>query len=145
MNLTAFKADFSDPVPDDGAGPFPIVYPAQNSDGCANSTSFDTSLTGKIVLIDRGSCKFLDKAIHAAEAGAEAIIIENNDKQHPDALVRMVIEVERLSEAPDIPAYFVSYNEGQIIRAFLTNSSSVSGVLDESDAVERPLYQDSNL
>ena len=48
---------------------------APNSDGCGAAV---ISLTGKIVLIDRGSCTFVSKVQAAQAAGAVGVIIANN-------------------------------------------------------------------
>ncbi len=45
------------------------------NDGCQ---PFVTNVTGKIALVDRGSCVFTDKAANAQAAGAIAVIIANN-------------------------------------------------------------------
>ena len=53
---------------DDGVAP--------GGDGCTASTA--GSLTGKIAVIDRGSCEFSLKALRAQEAGAIGVIVVNN-------------------------------------------------------------------
>lgn len=46
------------------------------SDGCETST---VSLTGKIAIVDRGTCNFTVKVLNAQKAGAVGVIIANND------------------------------------------------------------------
>jgi hypothetical protein len=45
------------------------------SDGCELST---TSLTGKVAIVDRGTCDFTVKVLNAQKAGAIAVVIANN-------------------------------------------------------------------
>lgn len=53
-----------------------IQIPETNKDGC---TAFDPGyFTGKIALIDRGTCNFVIKSLNAQNAGAIATVIANN-------------------------------------------------------------------
>ena len=53
-----------------------IKVPDTNKDGCA---AFDPGyFTGKIALIDRGTCNFVVKSLNAQNAGAIATVIANN-------------------------------------------------------------------
>jgi len=56
-----------------------LVGDRANSSGCeaADFTGVDLSGPADIVLVQRGTCNFGDKAMHAEEAGAEAVIIFN--------------------------------------------------------------------
>lgn len=54
-----------------------LVYPEANQDGCVEFSA-DVDFTGKAVLIDRGSCNFTDKVLHAQAKGAEFVMIANN-------------------------------------------------------------------
>lgn len=68
-------SDFG-PSPDainDVQGPVVILSPA---DGCDDYQS-DTDVQGKIVVVDRGGCTFMQKAQVAMRAGARALIISN--------------------------------------------------------------------
>jgi len=58
-------------------GPLAVYADASGvtSDGCEAST---TALTGKVALIDRGTCDFTVKVLNAQKAGAVAAIIINN-------------------------------------------------------------------
>ncbi|KAJ1905671.1 hypothetical protein LPJ81_001797 [Coemansia sp. IMI 209127] len=53
-----------------------LVDGSGNNEGC-NSTS--RNLSGKVALVKRGTCTFVQKALNAQEAGAVGIVIYNND------------------------------------------------------------------
>lgn len=77
------------------------------TDGCEAST---TSLTGRVALIDRGTCDFTIKVRNAQTAGAVAVLIMNNvgtdEAFGPGGTDRKV----------RIPAAMVSLNTGAILR-----------------------------
>ena len=77
----------------------------QNSEACETLTG---NLTGKIALISRGSCFFLDKVYNAQVAGAAAVVIYNNVAGA--LLVRMAASSRLGLESSDItiPSYFIS-------------------------------------
>jgi hypothetical protein len=54
---------------------------AQPPDGCGGLQN--SNLEGKIVLIQRGTCPFVEKTLNAQRAGAVAAIVYNNDPQNP--------------------------------------------------------------
>jgi subtilisin family serine protease len=63
--------------------PFSGSYPMartgatpSTAEGCVASPA--GSFTGKVVLIRRGTCGFYDKALHAQNAGASAVVLYNN-------------------------------------------------------------------
>jgi hypothetical protein len=55
------------------------------SDGCA---SVDPGASGKLALINRGTCTFSQKVANAKAAGAVAVIIVNNVAGDPTAMAR---------------------------------------------------------
>jgi subtilisin family serine protease len=61
-----------------------LIYPSSNANGCG--ASFPEDLTGKIALIDRGSCSFQDKVQHAQDAGAIGVLVVNYDNTAPFAM-----------------------------------------------------------
>lgn len=77
------------------------------SDGCEAST---TSLTGRVALVDRGTCDFTVKVRNAQTAGAVAVLIMNNvgtdEASGPGGTDRKV----------RIPSAMVSRNTGAILR-----------------------------
>lgn len=83
-----------------------------NSDGCSAAVN-GAALNGKIAVIRRGVCTFVEKVKFAQDAGAVAVIIVNNDTVNPNQLVNM----SGADATITIPAIFVSYNVGEAIIA----------------------------
>jgi hypothetical protein len=90
------------------------------TDGC---TAFSNAsvVAGKIALIDRGSCDFVDKSANAEAAGVIAVIIANNV---PEGLPPLGVR----ENAPTIhiPTVGISQADGATIRAAL-GGSGVTG------------------
>src|SRR6185369_12225983 len=72
------------------------------SDGCEAMTG----LTGKVALIDRGLCPFVQKVKNAQAAGAVAVIMANN--QGGDSILTMGGSDPTIT----IPAALISQNDG---------------------------------
>jgi PKD repeat protein len=93
------------------------------NDGSADPTfgcnfSID-DLTGKIVLIDRGSCIFTDKVLFAQQSGAIGVIVVNNQ-------AGAAFSMGGADPSIIIPALMVSQNDGTIIRSALTGNVNVT-------------------
>ena len=87
------------------------------SDGCA---SVDPGASGKLALINRGTCTFSQKVANAKAAGAVAVIIVNNVAGDPTAMARTA------GFDDDIPAVMIGKNEGVALRA--SGATTVSAV-----------------
>gem|GEM_PF-1011507 len=87
------------------------------SDACTNIAN---SVTGKIVVIDRGSCSFVSKAQRAEAAGATGVIIVNN--------VAGIASNMTGSPVVGIPCLSVSQADGDILKAALL-AGTVQGTL----------------
>ncbi len=61
------------------------VVVAEPTDGCVALTN-SASLSGKIALIDRGTCEFSAKVLNAQQAGAAGVVIVNNQAGAPTAM-----------------------------------------------------------
>jgi subtilisin family serine protease len=62
-------------------GTFPLAKtgtPTTVDDGCNTHPPAPGSLTGKVVLIRRGTCSFFEKSLNAQNAGAAGVILYNN-------------------------------------------------------------------
>lgn len=79
------------------------------------------SVTGKWVLIKRGTCEFGAKALNAQQAGAKGVIIYNHTPAQP--LVNMAAGAQGASVT--IPVLFISNEDGAAIKAQLDNSQTV--------------------
>ncbi len=78
-------------------------------------------LTGFIAVTSRGDCSFAQKAAHAQDAGADALIIYNNEVGFINATVEGNTEIT-------IPVVTVSQGQGAVITATLTDDADVPTV-----------------
>ncbi|KZN57229.1 hypothetical protein N474_08490 [Pseudoalteromonas luteoviolacea CPMOR-2] len=88
-----------------------LVYPDANQNGC-EAFGDDVDFTGKAVLIDRGACAFVTKALNAQAKGAKYVIIANNVAGGAPGLGGSSDEVT-------IPTISVSQDTGTAIKAVL--------------------------
>ncbi len=89
------------------------------NEGCGPST---IDMTGKIALIRRGVCTFIEKVKSAQDAGAIGAIIMNNVD---DALINMSGDDDSIV----IPAVMISQADGDLIEAAI-NAGTVTGSLN---------------
>lgn len=79
-------------------------------------------LSGDIIMVDRGHCKFTTKANIAEAAGASAILIVNNQKE----LYKMVCDPDETDLDIHIPAVMLPQDAGTSLEKMLISNSSVS-------------------
>lgn len=114
----------------DGAGVNP-------TDGC---TPFTNTLTGVLVLVDRGNCTYKTKTTNAQAAGALGIIIANNVASSTPPTLG---DDPTLAE-PTIPSVSITMEEGAAIKADL-GAGAVSATLQRTVAPELDGSLDSTL
>jgi hypothetical protein len=129
FDAAAFGADINSDIwtgdaefIDDGTG-------ADASQGCNPAVN---DLTGKIALIDRGSCEFGIKCLNAENAGAIAAIVFNNQPGNGS----IVMGAGANGGSVTIPCVMLSYEDGQAIRAILENEAvniSIGALVFEND------------
>src|SRR5881396_68950 len=78
------------------------------SNGCA---SVDPGASGKLAIIDRGTCTFSQKVANAKTAGAAGVLIINNVAGDPIAMARTA------GFDDDLPAVMIGKNGGAALRA----------------------------
>jgi subtilisin family serine protease len=106
----------------------PVTPPnsAASNDGCLPLTN-GAAVSGKIVLMIRGTCNFTVKAANAAAAGAAALIVYN-DGATPDRVDPLVMALDGAT----IAAVMISSTDGKPLAAAATTAatSPVSVTLD---------------
>jgi len=88
------------------------VVQAVPNDGCAALTNA-SAVAGKVALIDRGTCDFATKSLNAQAAGANAVLLANNQ---PAA----VTPGGTPTSPVNIPVILVSQVDGNTLKANLT-------------------------
>lgn len=94
--------------------------------GCATLINA-SSVNGKIAVLDRGSCLFVDKVRYAQAAGAIGVVVINNVDGVP-----IVMGGDNASDIV-IPAVMISKSDGTIIKNQLNNSIAVDGTVNSID------------
>jgi Zn-dependent M28 family amino/carboxypeptidase len=78
--IAAKPLEFTIGTPPDGvSGPL-VVARVEDSPGCTASDYDGLPVQGAVVLVDRGTCQFSEKQTAAAERGAVALIVANNEE-----------------------------------------------------------------
>jgi extracellular elastinolytic metalloproteinase len=122
-------ADFGPALTTTGVSGAIAVAPSTNLEGCvAFATGF---FTGKLAVIDRGTCSFTIKVKNAQVAGAKGVIIANH-LAGGDAAGGMTGTDSTIS----IPSVFVGYTTGGAIKA----TAGQSGVMRID-----PIFRDGDL
>ncbi len=83
-------------------------------DGC---TAF-TGVSGKIAVVDRGTCNFTDKVLNAQQAGAIGVIVANNQG---DSVFTMGGTARRVT----IPSVMVGQTDGATLKALVGQSATL--------------------
>lgn len=99
------------------------------SDACQTLLN-PSSLVGKIAVIDRGSCTFVDKVLSAQNAGALAVIVINNTS----GLLAMGGNGNQ--GAVTIPSEMISQADGIILKNSLNNNDTVNATLHPNPGVD---------
>jgi hypothetical protein len=98
---------------------------ANDASGTASEAcnSFGEDATGKIAIIRRGQCSFVNKVKNAQDAGAIAVIIMNNVSGES-------ISMGGTDDSITIPAVMISKENGDSIEAVLSANTSVNGSIN---------------
>jgi hypothetical protein len=101
------------------------VVQASPNDGCSALTNA-SAVTGRIALIDRGTCLFINKVKNAQNAGAIGVVMVNN------VATPAVIQMGGGDATIAIPTLMVSLADGGTLKSQLTNGLNVTLMLDNS-------------
>jgi len=104
------------------------IAPAEGCSSLVNSSS----VAGKIALIIRGTCPFVDKIQNAQNAGAIGVIIMNhNNPTNDPAYVQYVNMAGMTTPAFTIPSVFINYADGMILRNALLAGETLNVTLQD--------------
>ena len=93
-----------------------------NSTAC---TSVDPGASGKLAIVNRGTCTFSTKVRSAIAAGAVGVLVINNVAGDPTAMAKDGLGGD------DLPAVMIGLNEGAALRASGETTASASSTLEE--------------
>lgn len=114
-NLEAGTAEFGG-VPPAGGTSGTLVL-AQPADACA-ALSNASALAGKVALVDRGTCFFVEKAKRAQAAGAIAVVVVNNQSG--------LTSMSGTDATVTIPTVLVTQSDGGRLKAALAEGARVT-------------------
>jgi Zn-dependent M28 family amino/carboxypeptidase len=120
--VKAAPLNFTIGTPPEGVSGRLVPAHEEDSPGCTASDYDGLTVSGAVVLVDRGKCPFSDKLAAATERGAVAMIVTNND-DNPDA--KDAFGGTTLGEETDakIPVVGVTKAEGERLRADPANAT----------------------
>jgi minor extracellular serine protease Vpr len=110
-------------VDSDLTAPLAVVTGSTNGLDTACST-LSVDLTGTIALISRGTCTFSTKIRNAQDAGAAVVLVANNVAGDPIAMAE-----DGTPNQPTVPAYMVSFDDGQALLGSDGVSTTVGATL----------------
>lgn len=115
------EGSFTKPLADTGPITADLVI-ASPEDGCSPLTNA-AAVQGKVVLIARKPCPFVQKVQNALAAGAVAAVVTDNE----DVLLPMAMGGDT---AVDLPGVFLTKNDGDLLRAAIGAGQTVNVTLD---------------
>ncbi len=102
----------------------PLAVVSGPVNGLSDACSAISGVKDKIALVSRGACAFTVKVQNAQNAGAVAVLVQNNVAGDPTAMGG-----DGTPNQPTIPAYMVSLNAGKAMQAHNGAPTTISNVL----------------
>ncbi len=126
-NFGYAPAEAAPPPPDSGSAPL-VTGPSGNTEGCDPLTG----LAGKVVLLQRGTCSFYEKALSAQLGGAAGVVIYNN----APGILSPTVEGD---ETITIPVVFISQADGEALAAQAASTPTTLTWTTSTKASENPV------
>jgi len=104
-----------------------LIYISGTNPGCGQIL---VDLAGKIALIERGGCTFIDKVINAQNAGAKGVIVFQNSDEDP-------FSMGGTNSSINIPSVMISRENGLALVNMLNNQSILANIKQTSASVSR--------
>lgn len=118
---------------DAGVDPLDLCEPPTNA----------VDFAGKIALVKRGTCFFVDKAATVQAAGAVGMVVDNHTAAgQPNG---GVISMGNTNPAVTIPSMFVSLEDGATLRTALANGESLSVRMERTGGISLDSAADSSI
>jgi hypothetical protein len=109
---------------------------AMPSEACSPLVN-GSSVSGKIALIRRGNCAFVDKIQHAQDEGAVGVImINHNNPDNDPTYVPYVNMAGFTTPAFTIPSVFVNFEDGEAIIAAVEGGETISATLQDYETFQ---------
>jgi len=93
------------------------LFVGEPLDGCGRLTNA-AEIRGNSVILIRGHCSFVSKAVNAAEAGAQFVIVSDDDVGSTNTRIDMVHD--ETNRKVYIPTLFIAGKDGAMIREELS-------------------------
>ena len=94
-------------------------------------------LTGKIAVIKRGNCTFVDKIQNAQDAGAVGVIMVNHNNPAGDPAYTEYVNMAGMTTPPfSIPSVFVNNEDGELIIAALESGETLNATLQDRETFQ---------
>ncbi|XP_065178422.1 ER degradation-enhancing alpha-mannosidase-like protein 3 isoform X1 [Sycon ciliatum] len=114
--------------------PFMVTGPLKHSLPVNACSSLETDMTGRIALVQRGSCMFVEKVLHAEAAGAAGVIIYDTQKRGEG---QQLISMTGNGSFVAIPSAFIWMEQASPLVDALTSGLVVVGKLETAAATEK--------
>lgn len=105
------------------------IVAASPANGCT-ALSNGSAISGRLALIDRGSCNFDVKVQNAQNAGAVGVVVVNNDTVNPGAVIQMGGATTSIDVTIAITSVMISLNDGNTLKAQLGNGLNGTLLVD---------------
>ena len=124
-----------------------LVYSADDALGCTPFADLPRAKGvghATIALVDRGSCYFAEKVLHAQLAGAQAVLVADDAEEplptmaDPDGSAGGGTELARLAQEISIPSALVTKEVGDVLRAATVAGDVLVLTLDWQDSISHP-------
>lgn len=114
-------------------------------EGC-NPLVNAANIAGKIAVIRRGSCNFIDKIQHAQNAGAVAVIIANHDNPTNDPNYQDYVKMFGITDpAFTIPSIFINFSDGDAIISTLNSGEIINATIIDAGPYETDTSLDNGI
>lgn len=115
-----------------------VLIPTDPWHACTQHLDNSNYVQGRVVLIVRGQCSFVTKALNAEKNGAIAAIIVNDDREDIDVWIEMLQDETDRTQDVGIPAFYMLGKDGFKIKQALSSKETVAIANMPLNATRKP-------